>query len=109
MGDTVTPQLIGDDLTGFCLMIPQQPLEESPGCLTISLGLKKDIYNFTVLINCPPQIELLTAYLHEYLINEKCIAVTPMFTFQGSGVFGAELIAPQANRFITNGDSSLSE
>ena len=94
MGDTVTPQ---------------QPLEESPGCLTISLGLKKDIDNFTVLINCPPQIELLTAYLHEYLINEKSIAVTPMFTFQASGVFGAELVAPEANRFVADGDSSLCE
>jgi hypothetical protein len=71
--------------------------------------LKKDIDNFTVLINCPPQIELLTAYLHEYLINEKSIAVTPIFTLQTSGVFGAELVAPEADRFITNGDSSLSE
>ena len=32
-----------------------------------------------------------------------------MFTLQTSGVFGSELAASQANRFVTDGDSSLCE
>ena len=43
--------------------------------------------------------------LHKDLINEKSIAVTPMFTLQTSGVFGAELVAPEANRFVADGIS----
>jgi len=109
MSDTITPQLIGDDLPGLSLMTLQQPLEESLGRLAIPPGLKKDIDHFTVLINCSPQIALFAAYFHEDLVNEKSIAVTPMFTFQPLGVFGAELVAPQANRFVTDGDSSLCE
>ena len=35
MSDTITPQLIGDDLPGLSLMTPQQPLEESLGHLAI--------------------------------------------------------------------------
>ena len=71
MSDTITPQLIGDDLPWFSLMIPQQPLEESLGRLAIPPGLKKDIDHFTVLINCSPQIALFAAYFHEDLIIEK--------------------------------------
>ena len=87
MSDTITPQLIGDDLPGLSLMILQEPLEESLGRLAIPPGLNKDIDYFTVLINCSPQIALFAAYLHEDLINEKSIAVTSMFTFQPPGVF----------------------
>ena len=32
-----------------------------------------------------------------------------MFTFQLLDIFGAELVAPQANRFVADGDPSLCE
>ena len=32
-----------------------------------------------------------------------------MFTFQSPGVFGTKLVAPQANRFVADSDSSLYE
>ena len=94
---------------GLPLVASQQSPEEAPRTITILFSLNIHIHHFTVLINGSPQIVLFAAYLHEDLINEKCIAITPMFTFQPPGVFGAKLVAPQANRFVADGDSSLCE
>jgi len=89
------------------LVASQQSPEEALCSITISFSLEIHIHHLTVLINCSPQIVLLVPYFHEDIINEKSIAVTLMFTLQPPGVFGAELAAPQANRFVADGDSSL--
>ena len=43
---------------------------------------------------------LLTIDLHEYFIDEKCIAETLMTTLQPLRILWAKLVTPQTNRFI---------
>ena len=52
---------------------------------------------------------LLTINLHEDLINEKCISVSLVLLFQTTNIFQTELIAPQTNCLIANGDSTFSQ
>ena len=51
---------------------------------------------------------LFTINLHKNFINEKCISVSLVLLLQTTNIFQSELIAPQANRLIANGDSSFS-
>ena len=59
------------------------------------------IDDFSVLVNSSPQVVLLTINLHEYFIDEKCIAETLMATLQPPRIFGTKLFTSQTNRFIT--------
>jgi hypothetical protein len=108
MGDTITAQFIGHDLSGLTAMWPEQPPEEAFGCSAISLGLEIYINDFTVLIYSAPKIVLLAIYLYEYFINVKGVAVASMLSFQSTSIDGTELNAPKADRFATDSDASLS-
>ena len=77
----ITPEFICHDLSGLPMMALQQSPEEALCRITIPFSLEIHIHHFTVLIYCSPQIVLFAAYLHEHLINEKCIAITLMLTF----------------------------
>ena len=52
---------------------------------------------------------MLAADLHENFINEKRIAETLMSTLQTLGILRSKLVAPQANRFITDDNTSFSQ
>jgi len=52
---------------------------------------------------------LLTINLHEYFIDEKCIAESVMTTLQSRRILGAKLVTPQTNRFITYDDTAYSQ
>ena len=86
MGNTITPQLICHDLPGFTLVTPQQTLEEALRSSPIPFGLKIDIYHFTILVNCSPQVILFTVYLYEDFIDEEGITVALMLSLQSSSV-----------------------
>jgi len=49
---------------------------------------------------------LLTIYLHEYFIDEKCVVESLMATLQSPRIFGTKLVTPQTNRFITYDDTN---
>ena len=105
----ISPQFIRYYLPGFVLMFLQQSFKESLSCRTIPTFLEKHINNFAVLINCSPEVMLLTVDLYENFVDEKCIAISPVFSLQPSGIFGAKLIAPQANCFVTDIYTALSQ
>ena len=52
---------------------------------------------------------LLSINLHEDLINEKCISIALVLLLQTPNIFQTELIAPQTNCLIANGDSTFSQ
>jgi len=87
MRNTIAPQFIRYYLPGFVLMYLQEPFEESLCVRTISSLLEKHINNFTILINCSPKVMLFTINPDEYLIDEKCIAISPVFSLQPVGIF----------------------
>ena len=106
--ETITPQFISHYLPGFVSMNLQEPFKESFCGRTISTFLKKYINNFTILINRSPELMLLIIYPDENLINEKCIAISPVLFLQSIGKFRAKSIAPQSDRFVGNIYSTLS-
>jgi hypothetical protein len=115
----IASQFIRYYLPGFVLMFLQQSFKESLSCRTIPTFLEKHINNFAVpksftsltgqafLINCSPEVMLLTIDLYENFVDEKCIAISPVFSLQPSGIFGAKLIAPQSDRLVGNIYSAL--
>ena len=52
---------------------------------------------------------LLTVDLYEYFIDVEGVAVASVLPFQSSGINGAELDAPEADRLPRDDDSSFSE
>jgi hypothetical protein len=58
----------------------QKPFKETLCCCTISAFLKKHINNFTILINCSPEVMLLTINLDENFIDKEGIAIPTMFS-----------------------------
>ncbi len=58
--------------------------------------------DFTILIDCTPQVLLLPVNFHKHFVDIKCITVTLVLSFQSPGVLRTKLIAPQTNRFITD-------
>lgn len=103
MSHTVTSGFIRDNLSGFAKMLLQESLKETLRGLSISPFLEKYINNFTVLINSPPQIMLLSLNLHEDFINEEGITVSLMFSPQSPRIFRSKLVALK-----TNGLSAIS-
>ncbi len=109
MCHAIASQLVRHYFPGFRLMILQHPLEKALGSLAVSSGLQKHIDYLSILVNRAPQIQLLAADLHEHFINEKCIAETWMPTLQTLGILRSKLVTPQANRFITDENTSFSQ
>ena len=109
MGNTITAQLIRHDLSGLATMVSQSPFEEAFSCCAIPLGLKENIYDFTVLINRSPEVMLLAVDFYEHLVNEEGIAITTVLSLQSSSVYSSELDAPKTDRFAAHGDTPLSE
>jgi hypothetical protein len=109
MSNSVTSELIGDNLSGFAFVLVQQPLKETLCGLAISPLLQEHIYHFTVLIYGSPQVKALTLDLHEDLIDEKCITIPLVFSSQSLGVLRPELVTPQANGFVADHNVSMTE
>ncbi len=109
MRNAVTSQLVRHYLPRFATVISQQPLEKPLSSCTVPSSLQKYIDYFTILVNCPPQIALLSADLHEDFIDEKCTAESLVPTLQTPGILRSKLITPQPNSFITDGDSTFSQ
>jgi hypothetical protein len=97
VGNAITSQFIRYNLPWFTFVFLQQSPKESLSSLRISSVLKKHINDFTILIYCPPEITLFAINFDENLINEKCVAISLMFSTQPGSVFGSELVAPQSN------------
>jgi len=51
----------------------------------------------------------LTIDFQEDFIDVKSVAVATMSTLQATGIFGAELDAPEPDRFSADSDTSLSQ
>jgi hypothetical protein len=80
MCDTITTQFVRHDLPVLTTMTSQQPLEEAFCCDSISSCLQKHINNLTILIDCAPQIMLLTIYLDEHFIDIESITKPSMLS-----------------------------
>ena len=51
---------------------------------------------------------LLTIDLYEDFVDIECVTIALVLSFQSSGVFSAELEAPQANCFAADSDTAFS-
>jgi hypothetical protein len=109
MSNSITSQFVSHNLSRLIAMVAQKPFEKARSCCTIALGLEIHVNDFPILVNCPPEIVLLTFDLHEDFIDEECITITTVLSFKSPGVHSPELDTPQANRFAADGDASLSQ
>jgi len=90
-------------------MRSQEALEESFSSDTIPSRLEIYINHLTILVHCPPQIMLFVINLYEDFIDVEGVTVTLMLSFQTAGIFCAEFDAPEADRFVRDGNASFSE
>ena len=81
-------------------MYHQEPFKESLCGRTISFFLEKNINNFTILINCSPEVMLFTFNPDENLINEECIAISLVPSLQTGRIFWTKLNTPQSDRLV---------
>ncbi|MFT6057787.1 MAG: hypothetical protein ACJAY7_001691 [Pseudohongiellaceae bacterium] len=79
VSNTVTSELISDNLSGFAFVLVQQPLKEPLCRLSVPTLLQEHINDFTVLINGSPQVMECSLNLHEHLMNEERVTITLMF------------------------------
>ena len=105
MSDTVASQFVRDDLPGFTAVTLEQTLEKALGRFSVPARLEKHVNNFTILIDRPPEVLLLSLNSNEDFIDEKCIAKTLVPTFQALRVLRPELVTPQTNRFTADRDA----
>jgi hypothetical protein len=61
--------------------------------------LKIHIYNFAILVNCPPQVMLLATDSDEDFIDVVSVAVASMLSFQAAGVNRTDLDESHAKLF----------
>ncbi|MFT5484832.1 MAG: hypothetical protein ACI9GW_003500 [Halieaceae bacterium] len=73
----------------------------------ISLGLKKDINNFAVLIYGLPKVVLLAVDLQKNFVKGEGIAVSSVLSLQTPDVYSSEFDAPQTDRFAADSDASF--
>jgi hypothetical protein len=76
--------------------------------------MQENINHLAVLIHCMTQIvllavDLLVRHLGEDLINEECVTVTSVLSFQTACINGTELDAPKADRFAADDNVSFSK
>src|SRR6056297_3604772 len=105
----IATKLVRHDLPGLIAMRPQQPFKKVFRSKSISPGLQKNINHLTILINCPPQIVLLAVYLHKDLVDVESVTESSMSLLQSTCVFGSKLDAPEADRFPSDYDPTLSQ
>ena len=109
MGDRITPQLVRHDLSRRVVMPAQQPPEKSHCGVRVSALLDQHIDSVAIMINGSPQVPLLTLNLNEDLVNEKGIAVALVLAPHSMRLQWSELVAPEANRFMSNDNSPTSQ
>lgn len=97
MGNAITPQFIGHELSRLPIMRPHQALEETLSSSPIPFGLKIDVDRFAILINSPPQVMLLAVDPDENFIDKECIAIPSVFTLQTATKNGTELDTPETD------------
>jgi len=78
MCNTITKQLIGNDLPWFASMDPQQAFEEALSRRSVTPGLQKYINNLTVLVYRAPEIVLLAVEFDKDFINKERVTVALM-------------------------------
>jgi hypothetical protein len=62
--------------------------------------------DLTILVDSPPQVPLLTSDPDEDFVHEDGVAVTAVPAPQSMLVLGPELVAPEADRLVGDGDAS---
>jgi hypothetical protein len=109
MRNAIASQLVRYNLSRFAMVIFQQLLEETLSSRAVTTRLEKHINHLAILVNSPPQVLLFAIYPHKYFVDVERIAEPLMPTLQPFGILGAELVAPQTNRFTAYGNTAFSQ
>jgi len=107
MCSPITPQLVGDQLSGCLSLLFQGLTKEAFSGSTISAFGDQNIDHVSILIDGPPQIEASTLDGDEEFIDVPDVAESSLFPTQSSGVGRSEFLTPIADRFVGDKDSSL--
>jgi hypothetical protein len=62
--------------------------------IATKLGLQKDIYDLTILINSPPEVMLLTVDLHEDFIDVERVTLAQVPSLESLSIQSSELDTP---------------
>ena len=109
MSCRIALEFVSDQLPGwFSLSLQHLAKESLSGLLVASLGYQ-DVENISILIDCSPQVELLTLNLHEDFVYVPDVTAPPKFPSNLPSVFCPELRAPEPDRLVGDDDSTLGE
>ena len=103
----ITPQLVGDQLPGCLSLLFQDLTKEALSGPAISPLGDQNIDHVSILIDSPPQIEVLSSDFEEEFIDVPDVAESSLFPTQCSGVGRSEFLTPISDRFVGDKDSSL--
>ena len=107
MGCRIAPELVSDQLPGRFFLALQQLAKEALSRFLVSTLRDQDVENITVLIDCEPEIHLLSLDLYEGFIDVPSVAQPAPLPSDFPGVLRPELRAPEPDGFVRNGDSTL--
>ena len=93
----------------FSLMLFQKQPQETLCSRAITTRLGKHIDHIAILVARPSQMLLFASYLYKNFVDLESIAEFLVPFLQSFGIFRSEIVAPQTNRFIAYGSTTLSE
>ena len=107
---TVARKFVRDDLSGRATLTFHQFLEETDCSLLVLAFLHQDIENIPVLIYRTPQLSPFTSNRYDVnIIQLPCVAQRASTFLERSSVRWAEFVAPAADGFVGNNNSTLSQ
>jgi len=109
MRRTVTSQLVGDHSPGLTTLAFEQLAKEAPRRSTITPCLHQDVDHVAILIHRPPKVVSLAPDRDEDFVQMPGVAQTTLSSLQLRGVSWTELLTPQADGFVGDGDSSFGQ
>lgn len=106
VGHRVTCQPVCHDRSRLATETREQVPEEAPGGRCVPSLLKQHVDDFTVLVDGPPELPVLTPDPDEDLVHEDGVSVASVTTPQPLGVTGSKLVAPEADRLVGDGNAA---
>jgi hypothetical protein len=103
----ITPESVGDQPPRCFALALQHFAKESFSSTLVPLSGQQDVENLAVLIDCSPEVKLLSLNLCEQLVCIPDIAQSTLLFLQCSGVPRPELQTPEADGFVRNNGATL--
>ena len=109
LGGGVGAEFVGDDPLRRTALPAQKPCQKSPRGLCVPVNLHDFVEDITVLIDGAPEITSLAIDGDYDLIEMPYVVMRGRFSFQATGVVGAEFNGPASDCFVGDDHAALKQ